>query len=116
MTSRIILLLLALASAGSFTWYGLACLFSLRSRREYRRYGIPQLRVMNGTLMLLGSGGILLGLLFWPLGFIAAACLCTMMVLGVLARIRLGDSARLMVPAASLATLNFVIAILFGIT
>jgi len=115
-TWRIALLLLVVISAGSFTWYGLQCLFSLRARREYRRYGIPHLRVMNGTLMLFGSGGILLGLLFWPLGFVAAACLSTMMLLGILARVRLGDSRRLMVPAASLATLNFVIAVLFGIT
>ena len=116
MTWRITLLLLVLVSAGAFTWYGLLCLFSLRARREYRRYGIPHLRVMNGSFMLLGSGGILLGLLFWPLGFVAAACLSTMMLLGVLARVRLGDSARLMIPAASLAVLNFVITILFGAT
>ena len=116
MTWRIVLLLLVLVSAGAFIWYGLSCLFSLRARREYRRYGIPHLRVMNGSLMLFGSGGIMLGLLFWPLGFAAAAGLCAMMMLGVLARIRLGDSKRLMVPASSLALLNFVIAILFGVT
>lgn len=88
-------------------------MFSLRARREYRRYGIPRLRIMNGSLMLCGAGGIMLGLLFWPLGFLAAMCLCAMMALGVITRVRLGDPKRLMIPAASLATLNLVIALLF---
>ena len=103
----------ALLSAGSFTYYGLRCIWSLKSRQEYRRYGIPQLRVLNGTLQLCGAGGTMIGLLAPPIGMAASLGLCSMMLLGLTTRVRLGDSKRLMIPAASLAALNALLFVLF---
>lgn len=103
----------AVLSALAFTWYGLRCIFSFEVRHEYRRYGIPQLRVLNGCLQLLGAGGVMIGLLFAPIGVVAASGLCTMMLLGLLTRVRLGDAFVLMIPATSLAMLNGLLVALF---
>lgn len=103
----------ALLSACAFTYYGLRCIRSLESRQEYRRYGIPHLRVLNGTLQLCGAGGVILGLLFPPIGMAASFGLCAMMLLGLATRVRLRDRKRLMIPAASLAALNALLFVLF---
>ncbi len=104
---------LAVLSALAFTQYGLRCIFSFEVRHEYRRYGIPNLRVLNGCLQLLGAGGVMVGLLFPPVGVVAASGLCTMMLLGLLTRIRLGDAFVLMIPATSLAVLNGLLVAMF---
>ena len=103
----------ALLSAVAFTIYGLRCLRSPESRQEYRRYGIPHLRVLNGSLQLLGASGVLVGLLVPSIGVLAAGGLCSMMLLGLATRVRLGDAKRLMIPAASLAALNGLLVVLF---
>lgn len=103
----------AVLSALAFTHYGLRCIFSFEVRHEYRRYGIPHLRVLNGSLQLLGAGGVMIGLLFPPLGVVAASGLCTMMLLGLRTRIRLHDPPTLMIPAASLAVLNGMLVVMF---
>jgi len=103
----------ALLSACMFTYYGLRCIRSLESRQEYRRYGIPHLRVLNGTLQLLGAGGVMIGLLVPLIGMIAAGGLCAMMLLGLATRVRLRDAKRLMLPAASLAALNALLVLMF---
>ncbi|MFK8025509.1 MAG: DoxX family protein [Ilumatobacter sp.] len=116
MLSRIVLAAAALMSASAFTYYGLTCMYSTSVRREYLRYGIPGLRVLNGSLMLCGAGGLMLGLLVWPLGMFAAAGLTTMMLLGLLTRVRLGDHPRLMIPAALLAVINGALLLAFPLT
>ena len=103
----------ALLSACAFTYYGLGCILSLSARREYQRYGISNLRVLNGTLQLFGAGGVMIGLLVAPVGMVASGGLCTMMLLGVQTRIRLGDATRLMIPAVTLAALNALLFVLF---
>ncbi len=107
------LVVLSLVSATAFFWYGLRCITSLRSRQEYRRYGIPHLRVLNGTLQMFGAGGVLLGLVFPLLGAAAALGLCVQMLLGLVVRHRLHDPWRLRLPATSLAVLNGVLVVLF---
>ncbi|MEP1126066.1 MAG: DoxX family protein [Ilumatobacter sp.] len=107
------LVLCSLTSAIAFFWYGLRCLTSSRSRQEYRRYGIPHLRVLNGTLQLFGAGGVLLGLVFPLLGATAAFGLCVQMILGLIVRHRLRDPWRLRIPATSLAAVNGVLVVLF---
>jgi len=103
----------ALLSASAFTYYGLRCIKSLAARREYRRYGISHLRVLNGTFQLFGAGGVMIGLLIPPIGMVASAGLCVMMLLGLQTRIRLGDAKRLMIPASTLAALNALLFVLF---
>ena len=108
-----LLTLLGLLSAGAFYYYGTACWLAERLRLEYLRYGVPHLRVILGTLQLLGSTGILLGFAFAPVGAAAALGLSLMMAIGVIFRWRLGDQLRLMVPATSLTILNAALAYLF---
>lgn len=100
------LVLLALLSGLSFTYFGAACIWEARLRDEYRRYGIPNLRVPVGVLQLLGAAGVLLGLVVPQLGAAAALGLCLLMVSGVVVRVRLRDTLIRMLPAIGLAVLN----------
>jgi len=108
-----LLTVLGLLSAGAFFYYGAACWFAERLRVEYLRYGVPHLRVVLGSLQLLGATGVLLGFTFAPLGAAAAAGLALMMWIGVAFRVQLGDPVRLMLPAVTLAALNTVLTVLF---
>jgi hypothetical protein len=74
---------------------------------------MPGVRRLVGCAQLLGGAGVLLGLRFTLLGIVAAAGLTVMMVLGLLVRYRLHDAPRLMVPAASLGTVNAMLTVLF---
>lgn len=108
-----LLVILAALSAAAFFYYGGETLFADPPRVEYERYGLPKLRVLVGSLQLLGAAGLLIGLLFAPLGAAAATGLALMMLLGVAARVRIHDAPRLMIPAGSLAVLNAVLVVLF---
>ncbi|MFK7916776.1 MAG: DoxX family protein [Ilumatobacter sp.] len=110
-----ILVALAVVSATAFFYYGFTCITSLRVRTEYRRYGIPHLRVLNGTLQLFGAGGVLTGLAFAPLGVLAALGLCVMMLLGLNTRRRLRDPWRARIPASALAVINALLVLLFSL-
>jgi len=108
-----LLVILAALSAAAFFYYGGETLFAHPPRIEYERYGLPKLWVLVGSLQVLGAAGVLIGLFFAPLGAAAAIGLAVMMLLGVAARVRIHDPLRLMIPAASLAVLNAVLAVLF---
>ncbi len=108
-----VLVLLAVASASAFFVYGLRCIFSFEVRHEYRRYGIANLRVLNGSLQLLGACGVLAGLAVPLLGATAAGGLCVMMLLGLVTRHRLRDPWRARIPATTLAVLNGLLVLLF---
>ncbi len=108
-----LLTLLGLLSATAFYYYGFGCWFAERLRLEYLRYGVPHLRVILGTLQVLGSTGILLGYWSAPIGAAAAIGLSLMMAIGLAFRWHLGDAFRLMIPAVALAVLNAVLAVLF---
>ncbi len=108
-----LLTLLGLISSGAFFYYGTACWITERLRLEYLRYGVPHLRVILGTLQLLGATGILVGFAFPPLGAAAALGLAAMMGIGVIFRWQLGDEFRLMIPASALTVLNAALVYLF---
>lgn len=108
-----ILTALALISGLSFLKYGTDILFRVRLRDEFERYGMRRLRLLVGTLEVLGGLAVLIGLVFAPLGALGAAGLLALMVLGLRVRIRLHDTVRLMVPAAALAVVNAVLLGLF---
>lgn len=101
-----LLLVLTLISAGAFLYYGFETLFRLPPRQEYERMGMARLRAFVGYLQLLGALGVLSGLVFAPIGAVAAASLTLMMVLGLVLRHSIHDPLRLMLPAASLASVN----------
>jgi hypothetical protein len=104
---------LIVLSAVSFVYYGVGCLASPRLREEYLRYGVPHLRVISATLQLLGAAGVVIGLMIEPIGVAAATGLCVMMTLGVVVRMRMHDTFRVMLPAASLAVINGALVVLF---
>lgn len=104
---------LALASAVAFFYYGGETLFATPPRGEYERYGMPRLRIVAGTLQVLGATGVLLGLVVPAIGVAAAGGLTVMMLLGLLVRYRLHDAPRLMVPAGTLAILNATLVVVF---
>jgi hypothetical protein len=108
-----LLVTLAAISALAFFYYGGETLFANPPRTEYERYGLPKLRVLVGSLQVLGAAGVAIGVFFAPLGAAAATGLALMMLLGVAARYRIHDAPRLMIPAASLAVLNAVLVYLF---
>lgn len=99
-------LILTLLSAGAFSFYGYETLFKDPPRGEYERYGMPRLRVFVGCMQLLGALGLVVGLIIGPIGALAATGLLLMMLLGLIVRFQIRDAPRLMVPAASLATIN----------
>lgn len=109
----LVLIVFAVISGASFTYYGYRVLFTEPLRSEFERYGMPGMRRFVGAMELLGGAGVLLGLAVAPLGAAAAGGLATLMLLGLVVRIRVSDPLRLMVPAASLGALNVVLAGLF---
>ena len=104
-----LLLVLTLCSAVAFLFYGYEALVADRVRREFERYGMPQFRVVIGSLQILGALGALAGLVNDMIGALATGGLMLMMLLGVVVRIRIHDAPRQMVQAASLAVLNGVL-------
>ncbi|MGB5758570.1 MAG: DoxX family protein [Acidimicrobiales bacterium] len=108
-----VLVLFALVSGTSFLFYGYETLFKQPPRGEFERYGMPRVRRFVGATQLLGGAGVLIGLGSAPLGAAAAAGLTVMMALGLIVRYRIHDAPRLMVPAASLGSVNAVLTALF---
>ena len=108
-----LLVTLVLISALAFFYYGGETLFGVRPRGEYERYGMPTVRVLAGSMQLLGAVGLLVGLRVTPIGVAAAAGLTLMMVLGLIVRYRVHDAPQLMVPAGTLAAINGALVVLF---
>ena len=95
----------------AFAWYGT---FSLRSPSmvaEFERYGMARLRVLTGTIQILGSLGLLAGFFFRPLLVLSAGGFAVMMLAAVLVRIRIRDPISAMVPAFVLLCLNLFLAV-----
>ena len=108
-----LLVVLVLISAGAFSIYGYQTLFSDPPRGEYDRYGMPRVRAFVGSMQMAGAAGLLAGLAVRPIGIVAAAGLFTMMLLGLVVRLRIHDAPRLMVPAGTLAAVNAAVIVLF---
>lgn len=108
-----VLVVLALVSGLSFLRYGVEILSRPRLEEEFSRYGLTEFRSLVGVLEVLGGVGVLVGLVFAPLGALAALGLSALMLLGLVVRIRLGDAPRLMLPAGLLCLLNAALVVLF---
>ncbi|NNJ88153.1 MAG: hypothetical protein HKP53_02015 [Eudoraea sp.] len=91
----------------SFLFFGISCFLLPRMKFEFDRYGLPTKRKLVGALQLLGSLGLLVGLLFEPLVIlIASAGLCILMLLGVAIRLKINDPFLAILPALSYALLS----------
>lgn len=93
-------------SAAAFLFYGIACLVAPRMRTEFERYGLAKFRVLIGTLECLGALGLLAGHFSHPVLVLAAAGLALTMLMGIVTRVRIGDSLAQTLPAIVLLLLN----------
>ena len=93
-------------SAIAFLFYGIACLVTTRMKVEFERYGLARFRNLVGALEFLGALGLLVGYFSHPVLVLAAAGLALTMLMGILTRIRIGDSLFQTLPAIVLLILN----------
>ena len=93
------LLTVTLFCALSFLGYGVSCLFSPRMVVEFDRYRLRKYRVLTGVLQVLGGAGLLLGILYDPVGMLAAAGLSLLMLAGFITRLKIRDPLLLCLPS-----------------
>jgi hypothetical protein len=79
-------------------------------RDEFERFGVAKFRLLTGILEILGAIGTLIGLLWTPLFIFSTLGLGTLMLLGVITRIRVKDPVSQMLPAFILMSLNYALA------
>ena len=94
----------------AFLGYGLACLFSNHMVAEFERCGLSRMRRLTGALEVLGALGLAAGYFSRPIGMAAAIGLTLLMVLGVITRVRVGDTLLATMPALVLLMMNAFVA------
>lgn len=98
-------------SAVAFLFYGVACLAFDGMKRDFERFGLSRLRVLTGTLEVLGAVGLIVGYFWWaPLAGLSAAGLAVMMAAGITTRLRVLDSLAQTLPALVLLLMNAFVA------
>jgi uncharacterized membrane protein YphA (DoxX/SURF4 family) len=97
-------------SAGVFLYFGTMSLAADGMREDFERFGMSHLRRVTGALEVLGGLGLVAGLFFLELAIVSAGGLALLMLLGLWARVRHGDSTAQMLPAALLVIVNLFIA------
>lgn len=98
-------------SAAAFLAYGTACLAFDGMKRDFERFGMGRLRVLTGSLEVLGAVGLLVGWVLSPsLVAASAAGLALLMGAGVATRIRVLDSLAQTLPALVLLAMNAFVA------
>ena len=75
----------------AFLFYGSACVFAGSMEADFERFGLSHMRVLVGSLELLGALGLLAGYFHAPLVAVASGGLSLLMLFGVATRIRVGD-------------------------
>lgn len=90
----------------AFLGYGATCLLTQHMVAEFERYGLAPLRVLTGSLEVLGALGLLGSYLVPALAVWAAGGLCLLMAMGVGARVRIRDPLIAMAPALLFLVLN----------
>lgn len=75
-------------------------------KNEFKRFNLEKLGLLTITLQLLGALGLLIGLLFNPILIISSGGLATLMLLGLLVRIKSKDSIVVSLPAIFFFGLN----------
>jgi hypothetical protein len=77
---------------------------------EFERYGLAKFRKLTGLLELLGGIGLITGYYLYPaLLYLSALGLATLMLLGVIVRLRVKDSYIQILPALLLMIINILI-------
>jgi hypothetical protein len=104
------LVYIVLFAAAAFLYYGISCLLSPHLIKEFKRFGIPEYRILTGVLQLSGATGLVLGLFYPWLGFTAAAGLAILMLAGFITRIKIKDTFLQSLPSFFFMLLNAYIA------
>lgn len=101
-------------TAACFLYYGMSCLFSKRMVLEFTRFGLSTTqRQIVGVFQLLGSIGLLIGLLQPIVGLIAAGGLALLMFLGFLTRLKIRDGIVQSLPSLLFMLLNTYLALAY---
>jgi hypothetical protein len=79
-------------------------------RDEFERFGMARFRLLTGILEILGAIGTLVGLWWMPLFIFSTLGLGTLMLLGLVTRMRLKDPVLQMLPAFLLMAVNYALA------
>jgi uncharacterized membrane protein len=95
-----------LFSSLSFLIYGIAYFTSDKMKHEFIRFGLSRFGTITAVLEILGGLGLLVGLIFNFFLILSAGGLATMMLLGVGARLRVGDGLLAILPAVFYMILN----------
>lgn len=98
--------ILVLLSSLSFFIYGIAYFTSDKMKSEFIRFGLRRFGAITAVLEILGGVGLLVGLVFNFFLVLSAGGLATMMLLGVGARLRVGDGLIAILPALFFMVLN----------
>ena len=101
-----LLSVLTVCSGVTFLGYGLLCLISPSMEREFTRFGLAHLRVLTGSLELLGGLGLLVGLRWPPALWLSSGGLALLMLCGVGVRLGVSDGLVQTLPALALMLLN----------
>jgi len=94
-----------------FLYYGLAVLVSNAMVKDFARFGLVRLRKLAGILELLGSLGLILGYFLPQVTVAAAGGLTLMMGVGVVVRLRCGDSLAEALPAIVMLLINLYVVV-----
>ena len=78
-------------SSISFLFYGVSYFFSRHLQDEFRRYGLARFGPLTGVLEILGSIGLLVGLMVPLILVVAAGGLALLMLLGFGVRLKIKD-------------------------
>lgn len=103
-------------SIAAFLFFGVTCLISPYMREEFQRYRLARFRTTVGLLQLLGAIGMLVGFVFPMVLIVATGGLTALMFLGIITRVKIGDSLVETLPAAFFFLLNgFILFVALGL-
>jgi len=82
------------------------CLLTDHMKAEFVRYGLVRYRTLTGWLEILGGTGQIIGFFYHPLMIFSSAGLASLMLMGVIARVKARDQFWSITPAISLMLIN----------
>lgn len=89
-----------------FLGYGISYFISTKMKSEFKRFGLEKAGKLTAILELLGSFGLLVGLMFHVILLVSSAGLAILMFLGVVVRIKVKDTFGDILPALFFLLLN----------
>ena len=93
-------------SAVGFLAYGIGCLTTRTMRAEFVRYGLPQLRLLTGTLQIAAALGLFAGYAYPVCALLSAGGLSLMMLVAIGVRLKIKDPAAGFLQALACFLLN----------